>query len=125
MQRHSLICVASLFYAGCKVLFTNQELIITKQIKWYGNDGIIGENVVENTTATIKTFCQLSIPTEHNGIIDQFPTCHIFQPSRISLAGSHQAGLLRSSPRNQSKTFANVFRRISPHGNGTPRSIAH
>ena len=36
LQRHSLIFIAELFDTGCKVLFTNQEVIVTKndQVVW-------------------------------------------------------------------------------------------
>ena len=58
---------------------------------------------MDTTTATINTFFQLSIPIEHNGIINTFPTYHIFQLSKINLEGSHQAGIFQFSPLNQSR----------------------
>ena len=66
---------------------------------------------MDTTTATINTFFQLSIPTDHNGIINKFPTCHIFHPSKINLDGSHKSGLIKFSPRNQLIKCANIFRK--------------
>ena len=82
------------------------------------------EQVEETTNVKINPYFQLIITTDHNGIINQFPTCHIFQPSKINLAGSHQSGILKYIPRNQPIKFADVFRKISSHGNGTPISRA-
>ena len=38
------------------------------------------EQVVDTNTATIDTFLQLSVPTEHNGIINPFLHVIFFSP---------------------------------------------
>ena len=81
------------------------------------------EQVVDTTTTIIIKF-QLSIPTEHNVGTYLFPACHIFQPSKLNLSVIRQDGILQLSPWNQSIKCANMFRKINPHGNGTPRSRA-
>ena len=88
------------------------------------NMELLEEQVVKTTNETINKFYQLSIPKEHSGRIHRFPACHIIQPSKINLSDSYQSGILQFSPRNQPKQCSNVFRKISPHGNGTPRSRA-
>ena len=82
------------------------------------------EQAVYITTDTIKIFYQISIPIYHNDIINQFPTCHIFQPSKINLDVIHQAGVSQFYPMKKLRKSTNVFRKICPHSNRTPGSKA-
>ena len=80
LQRHYPVSIAPLWGAGCKVLFTNEDLMVTKidQLVWKVWH-YLKKHFLETTTVTINTFCQLSIPTEHNGIINPYPTYYIFR----------------------------------------------
>ena len=71
----------------------------------------LGGEVVDTSTVTVNTFFQLSILTYHNVGTNQPPTRHIFNPSKINLASSRQVGLLKLIPMNQSRKFANLFRK--------------